>query len=174
VKFEARFGEETFEISVTELPAVDGCRQLEVTLRNAELERRYQVELLGRHRDRWTFKVDHAIQDFIISQTSERTVVDWNHRLFPIEISSSRQRSRPKAGGEEVGGETALRAQMPGKIIQVLKSVGDPVEKGEGVVVMEAMKMQNEITSPRTGTIVGCELREGDSVSAGDVLCTIE
>jgi biotin carboxyl carrier protein len=62
---------------------------------------------------------------------------------------------------------------MPGKIVRVLAAVGDMVEAGQGVVVVEAMKMQNEMKAPRAGRVVTLSAREGASVSAGEVLATI-
>jgi len=173
VKLQARLAKETFEISIELLPELDGCQQLEVTLRNGELEQRYYVVLLGRQNDRWTLRLDNAIEDFVISRAEGRSWVDWKNQLFPIEISDYRRRSVRQTGSQAPEGELAFKAQMPGKIVRMLKSAGDRVEAGEGVVVVEAMKMQNEIAAPRKGEIVSCDLEEGASVSAGDILFTI-
>ena len=63
---------------------------------------------------------------------------------------------------------------MPGKIVRVLARPGDEVEAGAGVVVVEAMKMQNEIKSPKKGTIQKILVAEGAAVNAGDVLAIVE
>jgi biotin carboxyl carrier protein len=63
---------------------------------------------------------------------------------------------------------------MPGKIVRVLVYQGDPVEAGAGVMVVEAMKMQNEIKSPKKGTIQKILVTEGAAVNAGDVLAIVE
>ena len=63
---------------------------------------------------------------------------------------------------------------MPGKIVRVLVSQGDAVEAGAGVLVVEAMKMQNEIKSPKKGTIQKILVGEGAAVNAGDVLAIVE
>jgi biotin carboxyl carrier protein len=71
-------------------------------------------------------------------------------------------------------GPKKLTAPMPGKIVRVLVGEGDEVEAGSGVLVMEAMKMQNEIKSPKKGTIRKIPVSEGDAVNPGDVLAIVE
>jgi biotin carboxyl carrier protein len=61
-----------------------------------------------------------------------------------------------------------------GKIVRLLVAVGDEVVAGQGIVVVEAMKMQNELKAPRDGRVTSIEVRENDSVNAGTVLATIE
>ncbi len=65
-------------------------------------------------------------------------------------------------------------APMPGKVVRVLVNVGDRVEAGAGIVVVEAMKMQNEMKSPKTGTIVALNVDVGATVNAGDVIAVVE
>jgi acetyl/propionyl-CoA carboxylase alpha subunit len=71
-------------------------------------------------------------------------------------------------------GPRKLTAPMPGKIVRVLVSQGAGVEAGTGVLVVEAMKMQNEIKSPKKGTIQKILVSEGAAVNAGDVLAIVE
>ncbi len=68
---------------------------------------------------------------------------------------------------------TPLTAPMPGMIVKYLKAMGDPVEKGENVVVLEAMKMENALPAPDSGTMKSINFSTGDSVAKGDVLCVI-
>jgi biotin carboxyl carrier protein len=63
---------------------------------------------------------------------------------------------------------------MPGKIVRVLVRGGQKVEAGQGLIVVEAMKMQNEIRSPKTGTVERLLVKEGQPVNAGEVLAWIE
>ena len=67
-----------------------------------------------------------------------------------------------------------LRAPMPGQVITVLAKEGDNVQVGQGLVIIEAMKMQNEIKSPKSSTVITCNVLEGIKVSGGDVLFEIE
>jgi len=71
-------------------------------------------------------------------------------------------------------GVAEILAPMPGKIVRVHTEAGASVEKGAGVVVVEAMKMQNEMKSPRDGVVVSINVKPGDTVNAGDVLAVIE
>jgi biotin carboxyl carrier protein len=63
---------------------------------------------------------------------------------------------------------------MPGKVIRLLVAAGDTVEAGQGLIVVEAMKMQNEIKSPKSGTLERFLAKEGQTVNAGDVLAWVE
>jgi biotin carboxyl carrier protein len=63
---------------------------------------------------------------------------------------------------------------MPGKVIRVLAKAGDNVEAGQGVVVVEAMKMQNEIRSTKKGKVASILANEGQTVNAGDILAWVE
>ena len=65
-------------------------------------------------------------------------------------------------------------APMPGTILKVLKSEGDAVKAGEVVLILEAMKMENEITSPVDGTIGSLSLSEGSTVAGGDLLFEVK
>jgi len=63
---------------------------------------------------------------------------------------------------------------MPGRIVRVLVKAGDAIETGRGIAVVEAMKMQNEIKSPKNGKVERVLAKEGQSVNAGDVLAWVE
>jgi biotin carboxyl carrier protein len=63
---------------------------------------------------------------------------------------------------------------MPGKVVRVMVEEGQPVESGQGLVVVEAMKMQNEIKSPKAGVVKAVHVREGGSVGAGQALLVVE
>ncbi|HKG13725.1 MAG TPA: acetyl-CoA carboxylase biotin carboxyl carrier protein subunit [Pyrinomonadaceae bacterium] len=71
-------------------------------------------------------------------------------------------------------GRAQVVAPMPGKVVRVLVEAGQQVEAGQGVVVVEAMKMQNELKSPKSGTVAGLRAEAGATVNAGDVLAVIE
>jgi biotin carboxyl carrier protein len=92
---------------------------------------------------------------------------------FAAEVRDPRS-LRGRARGVEDHGPKKLTAPMPGKIVRVLVSQGDEVEAGSGVLVVEAMKMQNEIKSPKKGTIQKILVSEGAAVNAGDVLAIVE
>src|SRR3989338_8525020 len=95
-----------------------------------------------------------------------------------VEVEDMKSRARKLAsGGGEKGvhvGEAILEAQMPGKIVSVKVKVGDEVVLGQGVVVVEAMKMENEMTSPKDGVVKLVAVKEGQSVESGTKLVVIE
>lgn len=94
-------------------------------------------------------------------------------RRFAPEVRDPRSlRSRTHAPDEQ--GPRKLTAPMPGKVVRILLAQGAEVEAGAGVVVVEAMKMQNEVKSPKKGTIQKIVVAEGAAVSAGDVLAIVE
>lgn len=68
----------------------------------------------------------------------------------------------------------ALKAPLPGNIFKILKQVGDEVKKGDTIMIMEAMKMENNIQSEKDGKIVSFKVKEGDAVLQNDVLAEIE
>ena len=79
----------------------------------------------------------------------------------------------PAAAPEGAQGSVTVNAQMPGKILGVKASVGQAVKKGDVVVVLEAMKMENDIVAPQDGTIASINVAVGDSVDSGAVLATL-
>ena len=73
-------------------------------------------------------------------------------------------------------GDVAARivTSMPGKVVRVLVALGAQVKAGDGIIVVEAMKMQNEMKSPKAGTVVALNVQTGATVNGGDVLAVIE
>ncbi|HEV2113154.1 MAG TPA: biotin/lipoyl-containing protein [Terriglobales bacterium] len=95
-------------------------------------------------------------------------------RRYECEVRDPRSlRSRRKAASAEHGPRKLL-ASMPGKVVRVLKAEGATVEAGEGVLVVEAMKMQNELKSPKNGSVKKILVAEGAAVNAGDTLAIVE
>ena len=72
------------------------------------------------------------------------------------------------------GGPQKILAPMPGRVVSILVTIGDEVEAGAGVAVVEAMKMQNEMKAKQPGKVVAIHVRDGATVAAGEVLVTIE
>jgi biotin carboxyl carrier protein len=92
---------------------------------------------------------------------------------FAAEVRDPRSlRARTRATDEH--GPKKLTAPMPGKVVRVLVSQGAEIEAGAGVLVVEAMKMQNEVKSPKKGTVQKILVSEGAAVNAGDVLAIVE
>jgi biotin carboxyl carrier protein len=94
-------------------------------------------------------------------------------REFIAEVIDPRAWSGRRHGSVEAEGRQQVVAPMPGKVVRLLIREGDRVEAGQGLVVVEAMKMQNEIRSPKSGTVERVLTKEGQPVNAGDVLCVV-
>jgi biotin carboxyl carrier protein len=103
--------------------------------------------------------------------TGDEITID-GHR-FRFEIDDPRQWKRCGSGAE-AHGRASILAPMPGKIVRILAAVGDEVTAGQGIIVVEAMKMQNEMKAPKDGRVTAIEVKENDSVTAGAVLAVIE
>ena len=106
------------------------------------------------------------------------TMVHVNGHAVPAVVTgaghfgSAARRARPLPEGAD--GPQRLLAPMPGRIVKVLAAVGDTVKTRQGLVVIEAMKMENELRSPKTGTVTEITVAEGASVDAGAVLVIVE
>jgi biotin carboxyl carrier protein len=96
------------------------------------------------------------------------------NRSYRVRLADpKRLRGAGVAAGHE-GGLAQVLAPMPGKVVRVLVEQGQAVEAGDGLVVVEAMKMQNELKSPKAGTVVELHAQVGATVNAGEVLAVVE
>jgi biotin carboxyl carrier protein len=106
--------------------------------------------------------------------TATETNVVVGHECFNAIVRDPRSfRSRRRAVGG-VEGVKKITAPMPGKIVRILAPAGTEVELGQGVLVIEAMKMQNELKSPKKGTVKKLNVAEGAAVEAGQTLAEVE
>ena len=94
-------------------------------------------------------------------------------REFRVVISDDREWRRKRGSAIEAEGRQQVLAPMPGKIVRVLVKTGDAVRAGQGLLVVEAMKMQNEIRAPKSGTIDRLAVVEGQTVNAGEVVAIV-
>jgi biotin carboxyl carrier protein len=99
--------------------------------------------------------------------------IQVNNQIFSVELFDPRElRARSTAGASH--GRQNIVAPMPGKVVRVLVAVGHTVEAGQGLIVVEAMKMQNEMKSPKSGIVVAIKTKPGATVAAGEILIVIE
>jgi len=108
----------------------------------------------------------------------ERTATDLHFWVksarFAVEVRDPRSLRSRRAAAGGVEGPQKVHAPMPGKIVRILAAAGTPVAAGQGVLVIEAMKMQNELKSPKDGVVKQVVVTEGASVTAGEVLAIVE
>ncbi|MHB8499969.1 MAG: biotin/lipoyl-containing protein [Candidatus Acidiferrales bacterium] len=93
---------------------------------------------------------------------------------FTAEVADPRAWRGRRHGALEAEGRQQIVAPMPGKVVRLLVKAGDKVEAGQGLLVVEAMKMQNEIRSPKNGVVERLQVKEGQPVNAGEVLAWVE
>jgi biotin carboxyl carrier protein len=105
-------------------------------------------------------------------ETSDGLLLRTNGREFQVELFDPRSWRRGRGAGIELEGRQQLIAPMPGKIVRVLVAAGQQVNAGQGLLVIEAMKMQNEIRSPKSGTVEKLA-QEGQTVNAGEILAIV-
>jgi biotin carboxyl carrier protein len=108
-----------------------------------------------------------------IERTEDQWAVTIGRQRFVLDVVDPRRRGRQRRGlaGE---GRQRLASPMPGKVVRVLVAQGDQVDAGQGILVIEAMKMQNEMKAPRAGRVVTLSAEEGATVAAGQILAVIE
>jgi len=94
-------------------------------------------------------------------------------REFHINIVDTRRWRRRHGAALEAEGRQQVIASMPGKVVRVLVAAGHSVEAGQGLVVIEAMKMQNEVRSPKSGKVERLLVAEGQAVNGGEVLAIV-
>lgn len=165
---------------------------------NAEIDSQAHVVEIRREGNRTFAKVDDREYELEVSQP-EPGVFLFKHQgrvyealipfrsdenaAFEVEIHGNRHEvsvsdpKRLKGSGREQShdhGHAEIRSAMPGKVVRLLAVAGQQVEKGDGIVVVEAMKMQNEIKAPKGGSVRSVNVTEGSTVNAGEILVVIE
>jgi biotin carboxyl carrier protein len=107
-----------------------------------------------------------------VEEQPQALVVVLDGYRFELDVRDPRRFRSNSARRAGEGVQTVI-APMPGKVVRVLVAVGDAVETGQGLLVVEAMKMQNEMKAARAGTVLTVAVQEGATVSAGQLLATI-
>jgi biotin carboxyl carrier protein len=120
----------------------------------------------------WLQLGDQSIEIVVVPNSSGYTVSIGKTR-FEVEIEDARSALR-RTNLRAHDGAAEIKAPMPGKIVRLLASEGNEIKANQGIVVMEAMKMQNEIKSPRNGFVKKLCVTVGATVNAGDLLATVE
>jgi biotin carboxyl carrier protein len=132
------------------------------------IEREFSIEPV--QPGAYSVLIDSRSYEVVISSGNEILV---NGRVLSVEVFDPRgMRGRKNAGA--AAGRQNITAPMPGKVVRLLVAPGDRVETGQGLIVVEAMKMQNEMKSPKDGRVAEVRIETGAAVSAGQVLVVIE
>ncbi|HEX9288785.1 MAG TPA: biotin/lipoyl-containing protein [Anaeromyxobacteraceae bacterium] len=144
----------------------------------------YEVELRGKVHRVDAFRHDFGTISLLVDTESYSVQLDQRDTavkvhirgdVYPLEILDERRlRMRRAAAKFTVQGRQTLVSPMPGKVVKVLARAGDAVKEGQGIVVVEAMKMENELKSPKDGTVVEVHVVEGQAVEGGAKLAIVE
>ena len=119
--------------------------------------------------------VDGRSHDVELDESGDEVQVLVDFELLTVDVADERAVSlRAGAAGFSVTGRVLVTAPMPGKVVRVLVAPGAQVTEGQGLVVVEAMKMENELKSPKAGTVVEVFAKEGSAVEANSKLLTVE
>jgi biotin carboxyl carrier protein len=140
-------------------------------------DRVYSLDVRATEQDGYLFFLNTNVHECRVSErpgAKDTFDVTVHGRSYEVTIIDPKRLRSGQNSDRHDHGVTEILAPMPGKVVRVQLEAGATVEKGAGVVVVEAMKMQNEMKSPRGGVVVSINVKPGDTVNAGDVLAVIE
>ncbi len=120
-----------------------------------------------------------GVLSLLLSGRQYRCILDGDAVLiagqrFPFAVDDPRSLQGRRGAGAGTEGPRPVKAPMPGRVVRVLLAAGEAVAEGQGIIVIEAMKMQNELKSPKAGRVVRIAVAVDDTVGAGDVLAVVE
>lgn len=137
--------------------------------------RAYELEATEPEPGVFLFKQNGKVYEAFVSPRPDgRATVSIDRQDFDLKLVDPKRLRGSATAGETIGGAAEIKTAMPGKVVRILVSLSDEVKKGDGVIVVEAMKMQNEMKSPKDGVVKEIRVGENDTVGAGDVLVVIE
>jgi biotin carboxyl carrier protein len=144
----------------------------------------YEVEIGGKVHRVDAVRHDYGTISLLVDAQSYSVQLDHGEagvkvhvrdNLYALEILDERRlRMRRASGKFTVEGKQAITSPMPGKVVKVLARLGDEVKEGQGIVVVEAMKMENEMKSPKDGKVTELHVVEGQAVEGGAKLAVVE
>jgi len=134
-------------------------------------DREYELEASEVEPNVYLFKYENRIFQIYVAPNG---IVDTGRRQLEIAVTDPKRLRGSGASAASAEGSAEIKTAMPGKLVRVLIEQGAEVKQGESVLVVEAMKMQNEMKSPKDGIVKEIRFPEGATVNAGDVLAIIE
>jgi len=137
--------------------------------------RRHEVDALSLPQGAVGLLIDGESFSVELEEHEDEVAVLVRNQVTVIDVADERRlRLRAGAAQSKVEGKQVVCAPMPGKLVKVLVKVGDEVKEGQGLVVVEAMKMENELKSPKTGKVVELPVKEGSAVENNARLVVVE
>jgi acetyl/propionyl-CoA carboxylase alpha subunit len=167
MKLEIEIGDSTRTIDIDEDAGYAGRFRLEIDGRTVE------GDVLRPEPGTYTFYVGGRVVEARVSEGIGDTLsVHVGGDVTEVRVVNRKRRTHGGDAGAE--GMQTLVAPMPGKVVAILAGPGTRVERGQGVIVVEAMKMQNEVKAPKEGIVAEVRVNVGDAVTAGQVLAVVE
>lgn len=139
--------------------------------------RDYELEVSEPEANVYLFKNHGQVTEVFVApstRSGEPIEVQSGGTSFEIRLIDPKRLRGSGAESDHADGVAEIRTAIPGKVVRLLVEAGAAVEKGDGVLVVEAMKMQNELKAPKSGVVKELKVTEGRTVAAGDVLAVIE
>ena len=168
MKLQAEIGADSHEIEIT--------RVGEKVFAKVD-DREYELEISEPESGVFLFKHEGRIYEASVANAGaagDPAQVRVGTHEFEVRLLDPKRLRSVGSGADHSDGLIEIKTAMPGKVVRILTETGAAVEKGESILVVEAMKMQNELKSPKAGTIKEIRVAEGAAVAAGDILATIE
>jgi biotin carboxyl carrier protein len=132
------------------------------------------VAAIGGPRNQLSVRVDGRIVDLTVEGTPPEFGVSVSGHRAVVRVESERMRAADSAKkGSATGGERVVKSPMPGRVVKVLVAKGDAVQPGQGLLVLEAMKMENEVKSKTAGTVAEVHVTTGSAVEGNAKLITL-
>ncbi len=119
----------------------------------------------------YSLLIDGRSYEVFVRSDKKGFLVEVDGHLIPV---SPQGASGTAATAEEKGGLQVICSPMPGRVIGIKVAVGDSVKSGQGIIVVEAMKMENELQASRAGKVISLKVKVGDTVESGQELVVIE
>jgi biotin carboxyl carrier protein len=163
--FIARLGDHTYSVEIEEIGK--GLYKIAVD------ENEFLVDGKKTGRTSYSLIVDNRSFEIEIDHSADEYRVLVDGRNYRVHLIDER-RARVDDEGIQLQGRQKISVPMPGRVTAVLVSEGDLVEKGQGLLIVEAMKMENEVRTPIAGKVEAIKVKPGDAVEGGAVLMIIE
>ncbi len=138
-------------------------------------ERKYEADLRQVGPASYSVIVGNRSFDFDVVREGEELMVNSRNGVTILTLEDAARRLvRAREPTRRVSGRAEMRAMMPGRVVAVLVEPGQEVRGDQGVIVVEAMKMENELKSPKAGKVAEIKVAAGQTVEKGDLLLVIE
>ena len=178
MRYIASLGDQRFSITVTENGQQ---RQIEIDDAASTVDwRRIGGAVAGGGAGRYSLLINQRSYEVVVrrleadDEGGQRYEVLIEGRPYTVRLEDERERALASlAGGAHESGDASVKAPMPGLVVNIPVALGDAVERGQTVAVLEAMKMENDLSSPRSGVVKEIKVSQGQAVNQGQPLIVV-